>query len=45
MAGIQDEMADTYQTQNNKMTDTQKVTDTSKMVDIKMPETQCGWHQ
>jgi hypothetical protein len=39
MAGIQVEMADTYQTQNNKMTDT------GKMADIKMPETQCGWHQ
>jgi hypothetical protein len=38
MAGIQDKMADTYQTQNNKIADTQKVARTGKIVDIKMVE-------
>jgi hypothetical protein len=45
MAGIQDEMADTYQTQNNKMTATQKVAGTGKMANTKMHETQNGWHK
>jgi hypothetical protein len=34
----QDEMADTYQTKNNKMANTQKVSCTVKMADIKMSE-------
>jgi hypothetical protein len=45
MDGIQDKMADTYQTQNNKMADTQKVAGTGKMADTKIPETQNGWHK
>jgi hypothetical protein len=45
MAGIQDEMADTYQTQNNKMTATQKVAGTGKMANTKMHETQNGRHK